>query len=564
MKIFFDLQRGGYFTRYAEVLKILSERGHELHLTFRSERDLEDVRERVAALPGPADTATLRVKRSDVWDALADELRRTADYARYLDRRLEAGYLRRRQDHLPRLLRPLRSIQGLSPRASRVLLRVLYALEEALPSARAVEREITAVGPDVVLVTPLVKGLEQTDLLKSARRLGIPSGAAIASWDHLTTKGLLRARPDRLLVWNEAQRREAVDLHLMPEDRVSMTGAQTFDHWFTRAPSTSRAEFCAEAGLDPDRPFVVFAGSSFSITPPDLEHDFVLRWIGELRRSSEPTLRDLGVLVRPHPDNAGHWRNEDLQAFGGAVLWPRPDRLHQRTGGKLVRTENDKSQYFDSIHHSSGIVGINTSAMIEAAIIGRPVLTMQPPEFADGQGATVHFRYLLPENGGFVLRAEGLDEHMVQLRRTVEAPSDPNSATKEFVRSFVRPHGLEAPATPRVADLVEELGGEHVRSEARSNRLVLLRGALWPFAVGVKYGRPSAASTAMRRTLRTRWKGLRKPARRLWKRRHALGALALRARARRSPTAPPAPYFERPIDQGADSPTASPLDAVRK
>ena len=72
-------------------------------------------------------------------------------------------------------------------------------------------------GPDAVLVSDVVKHASgQVEYLKSARRLGIPAATCVASWDNLTNKGLLKYVPERVFVWNEIQRREAVELHGMP------------------------------------------------------------------------------------------------------------------------------------------------------------------------------------------------------------------------------------------------------------------------------------------------------------------------------------------------------------
>ena len=57
----------------------------------------------------------------------------------------------------------------------------------------------------------------------------------VGSWDHLTTKGLIHEVPDRVLVWNEAQKQEAIALHGVPAERVLVTGAQAYDHWFADA-----------------------------------------------------------------------------------------------------------------------------------------------------------------------------------------------------------------------------------------------------------------------------------------------------------------------------------------
>jgi hypothetical protein len=103
------------------------------------------------------------------------------------------------------------------------------------------------------------------------------------------------------------------------------------------------------------------------------------------------------------------------------------------------------------------VVGINTSAMIEAAIVGRPVLSMLAPEFAGTQEGTIHFHHLLPEHGGFLRIAASLDEHVAQLADRLHHPESSRAETERFVGSFIRPHGIERRATPLFADAVERL-----------------------------------------------------------------------------------------------------------
>src|SRR5688500_5808863 len=133
----------------------------------------------------------------------------------------------------------------------------------------AVERTIPVCGPlveflraqavDVLLVSPLVAAAsEQVDWIRAARACGIRTAVCVASWDNLTNKGLLRVEPDLVLVWNEAQRREARDFHYIPEDKVQATGAQLVDKWFARTVTRHREAFCRNAGLPDARPFVLF------------------------------------------------------------------------------------------------------------------------------------------------------------------------------------------------------------------------------------------------------------------------------------------------------------------
>ena len=297
-------------------------------------------------------------------------------------------------------------------------------------------------------------------MVRSAQGLGIPAALCVASWDHLTTKGLMRVQPDLVAVWNETQKREAVAFHGVSPDRVAVTGAQPFDKWFGRAPSRDRDAFCRMVGLRPERPFILFTGSSESISAPDLEVTFVRRWVAYVRRGLRDTAGEAGVLVRPHPFNAAHWATADLSDLEDVVVFPRH--------AVNPVDEGDRADYFDSLHHAAAVVGVNTSAMVEAAIVGRPVLSVLAGEFAHTQGGTLHFQYLLPENGGCVQVARGLDEHVEQLADALRSPEAHAERLDRFVSSFVRPLGRDVAGTPVLADALEGLAGRGRTRPARA------------------------------------------------------------------------------------------------
>jgi hypothetical protein len=142
----------------------------------------------------------------------------------------------------------------------------------------------------VLVVTPLLYfGSRQVDYVRAARARGIPSVLAVGSWDHLTTKGIIHELPDRIVVWNELQRTEAVELHGARPEQVTVTGAQAYDHWFTARPSTAREVFCAHVGLPPQRPYLLYLCSSPFIAPREV--DVVKRWIAAIRGSRCERLR---------------------------------------------------------------------------------------------------------------------------------------------------------------------------------------------------------------------------------------------------------------------------------
>ena len=174
-------------------------------------------------------------------------------------------------------------------------------------------------------------------------------------------------------------------------------------------------------------------------------------WLLSLRTSTYPSLRQTGVLIRPHPQNADQWRDVDLSGLGAAVVWP--------AAGAPPADTRSRSDYFDSMYHSAAVVGVNTTAEIESAIVGRGVYTMLAPEFRDTQEGTLHFEHLRSTEGGLVHVAENATQHLEQLDAAVRGGQDDTARCRRFVEAFVRPHGIGVPATPKLVEALEALAG---------------------------------------------------------------------------------------------------------
>src|SRR5439155_21965522 len=116
------------------------------------------------------------------------------------------------------------------------------------------------------------------------------------------------------------------------------------------------------------------------------------------------------LLVRPHPVGAAQWRDFDASDLG-VVVWPPL--------GQEPLDDIGRQNYFDSLYHSAAVVGINTSAQIEAAIVGRPVHTILAEQYRETQNGTLHFHYLVDPEFGHVHVARTLEEHAQQLERSL-------------------------------------------------------------------------------------------------------------------------------------------------
>jgi len=502
VRILCDLNTPAHLRLFDSTLEQLGARGHEVLLTFTLPDLYPGALERLRELDHPPTRLGHGPRRGDELASMARDLRGAMDYVRYLDPRFaRAHFLRNRAR--ARVLRygpfsrPFASIRRLRPWQVKLLLRGLTAAERAIPSAPEIEEFIRSIGPDLVVVSPLVTaGSPQTDYVKSARALGIPTAVCVASWDNLTNKGHMRLVPDLVVVWNDAQRREAVELHGVPAERVAVTGAQPFDRWFGRAPSALREEFCAKVGLRPDRPFVLFCASRSNIGE-GVEQRFVQRWVAAIRGGTGPLDPGTGLLVRPHPEGPGLW-DEVIERYPDAVVWPTS--VHNPIG------QDTRADFFDSLYHSAAVVGTNTSAMIEAAIVGRPVLTVRAPEFEQSQQGTLHFQYLRPEHGGFLREAWTLEQHLTQLDDAIRHPEDVQAANMRFVEDFIRPAGIDRACTPIVVDVLERLAATAPRPSGAPGVARAGERALRVVAQGLakreERRRPGAAKLRARRTSR--------------------------------------------------------------
>jgi hypothetical protein len=448
VKVLFSALHLAYFRNFESVVRELAARGHQVHLTADEPERFggQELAERLAAEhPGISWGMLPALDEEEPWFDTARRLRIGLDYVRVV----QPEYAGSPKLRLRTWVRAPRVVRWAAATAPALTLRTLTGLERLMPASEALDAYLAEHAPDIVVLASLTYSRsQQVDLLKAARARGIPVAAAIMSWDHLSRKALIHLQPDLVLVWNEVQKHEAVEMHGLDPDRVAVTGAQCYDEWFTRPPSRDRETFCAAMGLRADRPFVLWVHSALSPAPDPPEPVLVTRWIEALRTSADPRLREAGVLVRPHPERTKEWADVDLTRFDNVAF-----------SGRNPIDPAAKSDYFDALYHSSAVAGLVTSAFLEAAVVGRPVLTFTLPEYRIHQEEMRHFQYLRSVAGGVLYAAPDMATHLAQLADALGGAPDVEARNRRFVEAFIRPAGLQCAATPLFVDALERLRG---------------------------------------------------------------------------------------------------------
>ncbi|HLG55040.1 MAG TPA: hypothetical protein VI485_06890 [Vicinamibacterales bacterium] len=481
MKILLVVKQKKTVETFIATIRVLVERGHSVALAVQEHVDTREAQYRGAVDSPRFSLVRCPAHRVDDWADVARLLRSLRDCAHYQQDamrnavKLQARSIQKLREEL-RVSGDNESVAGalreLPPLQIQRLEAVFGLAERQLPSDPLYDSFLREQAPDVLLLSPLVHfGSAQADFVASARALGIPVGMLLYSWDNLSTKGCLHRPPDWMFVWNERQRAEARALHAFPEDRVVVAGAPRFDAFFELRRRLPREEFHERLGLDPRQPTLLYVCSSQLVSAG--EAVFVRKWLAAIRGSAGP-LRDCNVIVRPHPDIALLGDEEpfvqiawpSVRGAKGFVARPFDDPR------AIVLKTSDRAQQglYECLVHSAAVVGLNTSAELEAAIVGTPVYTVfAGDEDADGQSSTLHFHYLLEEQGGCVRSARGLAEHVAQLQAELESPQD-RATIRRFAGEFLRPHGIERAVSPLLAEAIERTAAQAGPMETGQSR----------------------------------------------------------------------------------------------
>jgi hypothetical protein len=465
MRIYISLQNAWYGKNLEPVILSLLHRGHEVIVGLCEQGHEQDWLDKLESSARNAMVTSVPDRR-DRWTRAVEQLRHVIDYLHFLGPAFDSvPYSRlRRRGEVPELAcRLIRRHQLRYGWRRRAAIWWLKWVDESVPPDAGVVDHFREHRPDVLVVCPLLgPEIGQYEHVRAAKYLGIPTVYAVHSWDNLSSKGLVRMKPECIAVWNEIQKREAVELHHQPKGRIVATGAYPFDAWFETKPSLNRTDFLKILGLPEDRPLILYLCSALYFAKSQPEGDFVRDWLVRLRACDDLRISEAGVMIRPHPKRAGEFADRNLLGNDPlAVVWP--------SRGEMPNSAKRHGAFFDSLYHADAVVGLNTSAMIEAAIVGRPVHTILETRYDVSQQSTFHFSYLSDPKEGFLRVATSWEMHLAQLRETLSGSESATQAA-QFVDAFVRPHCRERKASVLMSDEIERT--------ARRARVLGLSGAL--------------------------------------------------------------------------------------
>ena len=313
----------------------------------------------------------------------------------------------------------------------------------SLPDEQIID-DIKKRAPDIVIAGPVCFRQSSADLeyLKVAQKLKIPTVVPVMTWDTLTTKGLFHIKPDLLLVWNEAQVKEAEEHQGIKKENIKIIGAPFFDKWFKDyKPSVSREEFAKKHGFNSKYPIIAYLGSSENIAPDE-------RWLikeikSALDNSEMEKIKNTQMIFRPHPANYKAYKDFSLSG----VFFQRE--------GNLPKDSDAMQDFYDLFYHCVAVISINTSGMVDAILAGKPVISLERKEFSKTQILAQHYKHMRDSNALYITKTP--EEFLLILKKLISGNDSKKKEREKFIQTFIRPLGVDKSAGDAVVYEVEQL-----------------------------------------------------------------------------------------------------------
>jgi len=209
----------------------------------------------------------------------------------------------------------------------------------------------------------------EVPLLRTAVQRSVRTIAVEPSWDNFTNKLIPVRRVDRIVVWNDIMKRQAVELHDYAPDHVHVGGPPHWDRYFRPAPAVPREVFFARIGADPARRLITVTTTGKGLYA---HFDRVIRVLMAAIDGGQWGPAQLLVRVHPRDDLNGY------AEFRGRpnLIVEKPFRTTVKSGDGLEVDVTPESQQHlaDTLRHSDVIVTAASTIAIEASIFDTPIV----------------------------------------------------------------------------------------------------------------------------------------------------------------------------------------------
>lgn len=224
--------------------------------------------------------------------------------------------------------------------------------------------------PDLIFLAFLFDEKE-VHMLREAKKRGIKSIGLINSWDHVTSRCMLRLLPDMFVVYNHMVKQELIRYQDADVKCIYVGGIAQYDEYASYVPKP-REEFFADIKADPKKKLMIYAsmGKAFSSSEwTVIDMLYGLNAAGAFGN-------DLQILVRFQPNDFVDQAELTLRPH---LLYDYPGTRFTKSRGVGVDWDMDKKEVqhlSDTLHYADMLASYASSISIDAALFDLPVINI--------------------------------------------------------------------------------------------------------------------------------------------------------------------------------------------
>lgn len=317
--------------------------------------------------------------------------------------------------------------------------------------------------PDLVFAVNMFSA-EDCRILRVARKKGVKTLTMAKSWDVPTTRGFTRVKADRILVFNEINKKEIINIGDYNPEKVFPVGFPQFDVYVKNIYS-DRENFFQKIGADINKKLILLA------VPGDFKNPFSHEIMQDLNQAINEgrIVEPIQILARFHPKYPS--RGEGLKGMNNFIM----DRPGTYFSGKMENaldapasstfqwTYTDKDIYHlaDSIKHSEIVINTESTMTLDAAAHDKPVILVG----FDGKNKIDYWRSVIRnydrehlkevlDTGGAKL-VRNLDEMINQINIYLNNPEEDSREREDLRKKLL--YKLDGLSSKRIADYLIDM-----------------------------------------------------------------------------------------------------------
>ncbi|MBI2099170.1 CDP-glycerol glycerophosphotransferase family protein [Candidatus Uhrbacteria bacterium] len=290
--------------------------------------------------------------------------------------------------------------------------------------------------------------------IKRAKAQGVPSIGCVLSIDNLTSKGVIRAKPDLLLVWNELMKQEALTHNNFKPERVLPVGISQYDIYHDASIFTSRAEFCKKINVDPASNIVLYASEAAQSRDDAEMVDLLLNAKHENR-----FVKPVSIVARIHPRDTN---NPFKKFIGNAEVYIDDSRTDQSAFvDKWYPSRENIIWLANLIYHSSLTVMTGSTFAFDVSCLDKPVISLNfdllPTPYFTSKNQFYkeydHHDYWLKT--GAIRLADGPDSLISEINRYLLHPEAEAAEREQLRRKIV--YKYDGHVGDRIAEAIAQI-----------------------------------------------------------------------------------------------------------